>query len=312
MRGMEKTYFWGLTLDGSTKEKTWEGQCVLNNLEATTTTHTLSIRQVVLGPEAKEGEVNVVELEVKGYKDQKHKIPVCVTKAGGSYVTGVDVLIEDTPAIFRLTQGSGPIHLTSVSLASRCLSRFEYLWPHGISRTLSRHMTPPSCLISFHSLSPHDSPLLPHVVSLALCISRLMTPLSCLMASLLSHDPSLALCSLSCFAYLASWHLTLSLSPYVVSFALCVSCLMASHYLSPHDFPLLPRGISHSLSCLMLSLSLCVSCLMASHYLSSHDSPFLPHGISLSLSRLMTSLSCLILSLLLCVSLASRHLTFAS
>lgn len=36
----------GLTLDGSTKEKTWEGQCVLNNLEATTTTHTLSIRQV--------------------------------------------------------------------------------------------------------------------------------------------------------------------------------------------------------------------------------------------------------------------------
>ncbi|XP_069986646.1 nucleoplasmin-like protein ANO39 [Penaeus vannamei] len=112
MRGMEKTYFWGLTLDGSTKEKTWEGQCVLNNLEATTTTHTLSIRQVVLGPEAKEGEVNVVELEVKGYKDQKHKIPVCVTKAGGSYVTGVDVLIEDTPAIFRLTQGSGPIHLS--------------------------------------------------------------------------------------------------------------------------------------------------------------------------------------------------------
>lgn len=96
----------------STKEKTWEGQCVLNNLEATTTTHTLSIRQVVLGPEAKEGEVNVVELEVKGYKDQKHKIPVCVTKAGGSYVTGVDVLIEDTPAIFRLTQGSGPIHLS--------------------------------------------------------------------------------------------------------------------------------------------------------------------------------------------------------
>lgn len=33
----------------------------------------------------------MVELEVKGYKDQKHKIPVCVTKAGGSYVTGVDV-----------------------------------------------------------------------------------------------------------------------------------------------------------------------------------------------------------------------------
>lgn len=45
----------------------------------------------MLGADAQEGEANVVELEVLGYNDKKHKIPICVTKAGPNHVTNVDV-----------------------------------------------------------------------------------------------------------------------------------------------------------------------------------------------------------------------------
>ncbi len=44
-----------------------------------------------MGPEAKEDEANVVELEVVGYNDKKTRIPICVSKVGGSYVSNVEV-----------------------------------------------------------------------------------------------------------------------------------------------------------------------------------------------------------------------------
>ncbi|XP_050689410.1 nucleoplasmin-like protein ANO39 [Eriocheir sinensis] len=110
--GMERSYFWGITLDEAHKEQKWEGSATENTAECTVTTHTLSVRQVVLGPEAKEGEANVVELEVEGYNNKKTRIPICVSKAGGSYVSNVEVLVEDQAATFHLTKGSGPVHLS--------------------------------------------------------------------------------------------------------------------------------------------------------------------------------------------------------
>ncbi|XP_071535408.1 nucleoplasmin-like protein ANO39 [Panulirus ornatus] len=110
--GVEKSFFWGVTLDDAHKEQKWEGTATENTVDCTVTTHTLSIRQVVLGADAKEGEANVVELEVLGYNDKKHKIPICVSKTGGSYVTNVDILIEDQVATFHLTKGKGPVYLS--------------------------------------------------------------------------------------------------------------------------------------------------------------------------------------------------------
>ncbi|KAK8730475.1 hypothetical protein OTU49_008029 [Cherax quadricarinatus] len=110
--GMEKSFVWGVTLDAAHKEQKWEGTATENTVDCTVTTHTLSVRQVVLSAAAKEGEVNVVELEVLGYNDKKQKIPICVAKAGGSYVTNVDILIEDQAATFHLTAGSGPVYIS--------------------------------------------------------------------------------------------------------------------------------------------------------------------------------------------------------
>ncbi|KAK4311339.1 hypothetical protein Pmani_017154 [Petrolisthes manimaculis] len=109
---MEKSFFWGVTLTAAIPEQKWEGMTVENTGESTVTSHTLSVRQVVLGADAQEGEANVVELEVLGYNDKKHNIPICVTKAGPSHVTNVDILVEDQVATFRLASGSGPVHLS--------------------------------------------------------------------------------------------------------------------------------------------------------------------------------------------------------
>lgn len=54
----------------------------------------------MLGADALEGEANVVELEVLGYNDKKHKIPICVTKASPNYVTNVDVSAVALPISF--------------------------------------------------------------------------------------------------------------------------------------------------------------------------------------------------------------------
>ncbi|XP_045101848.1 nucleoplasmin-like protein ANO39 [Portunus trituberculatus] len=110
--GMERSYFWGITLDAAHKEQKWEGTATENTVDCTVTTHTLSVRQVVLGPDAKEGEANVVELEVMGFNDKKQRIPIYVSKVGGSYVSSVEVLVEDQAATFHLTKGSGPVYLS--------------------------------------------------------------------------------------------------------------------------------------------------------------------------------------------------------
>ena len=51
--------------------------------------------QTVLGPEAKEGEANVVEVECTGHNNKKYKFPICVMKAGNgaSYVTTTKVSV---------------------------------------------------------------------------------------------------------------------------------------------------------------------------------------------------------------------------
>ncbi|KAG0729917.1 Nucleophosmin [Chionoecetes opilio] len=100
-----------ITLDADHKEQKWEGTATENTIDCTVTTHTLSVRQVVLGPDAKD-EANVVELEVMGFNDKKQRIPIYVSKAGASCVANVEVLVEDQAATFHLVRGGGPVHLS--------------------------------------------------------------------------------------------------------------------------------------------------------------------------------------------------------
>jgi len=72
--------------------------------------HTLLVKQVVLGSEAKDGEVNEVEVEAMGYRSDV-KFPVAVLKGGGQHQAVLDLLFPDPPVTFKLTKGNGPIHL---------------------------------------------------------------------------------------------------------------------------------------------------------------------------------------------------------
>lgn len=64
----------------------------------------------MLGPDAKEGEINVVEVEAMGYKSDV-KYPITVLKAGSQHQSLLDLLFPDPPVTFKLVRGSGPIHL---------------------------------------------------------------------------------------------------------------------------------------------------------------------------------------------------------
>merc|ERR1711915_123744 len=112
MKGMEKSFFWGMTLDGDHKEKKWEGTTTESTEDGTITTHSLCIRQVVLGADAKEDEHNVIELETTGHDEKKVRIPIAVMKKTAAYVSSLEVVLEDTVGTFHLVSGSGPIHLS--------------------------------------------------------------------------------------------------------------------------------------------------------------------------------------------------------
>ncbi|BES96482.1 Nucleoplasmin [Nesidiocoris tenuis] len=112
---MTEDYFWGLTLDGSKKKEVWDPELKAagdgNESQGLRGEHTLLVKQIVLGPEAKDGEVNVVEVEAMGYKADV-KYPIAVMKGGGpNYQAVLDLLFPDPPVTFHLAKGSGPVHL---------------------------------------------------------------------------------------------------------------------------------------------------------------------------------------------------------
>lgn len=67
--------------------------------------------QIVLGAEAKDDDVNVVEVEAMGYKADV-KFPIAVMRGGSGQSQAVlDLLFPDPPVTFHLAKGSGPVHL---------------------------------------------------------------------------------------------------------------------------------------------------------------------------------------------------------
>lgn len=112
---MTEDYFWGLTLDSGKKKEVWDPELKAagdgNESQGLRGEHTLLVKQIVLGAEAKEGEVNVVEVEAMGYKADV-KFPIAVMKGGGPSSQAVlDLLFPDPPVTFHLAKGSGPVHL---------------------------------------------------------------------------------------------------------------------------------------------------------------------------------------------------------
>ena len=86
--------------------------------------HKLVIRQIVLGPEAKEGEVHVVEAEAMMYKDSA-KVPIAVLSKNGTSQIALDLSFPDPPVTFGLKQGTGPVYLIGHHLIGTAAEEYE-------------------------------------------------------------------------------------------------------------------------------------------------------------------------------------------
>ncbi|XP_065366553.1 nucleoplasmin-like protein [Calliphora vicina] len=71
----------------------------------------LIIKQISLGADAKSGEFNVVQAEVKGYEKETIKIPIAVLKAGETRTLCPNLEFPSDSVTFKLIQGTGPVYI---------------------------------------------------------------------------------------------------------------------------------------------------------------------------------------------------------
>lgn len=120
---MADEYFYALTLEGKQSSEVWDPEA--KGAEEYQGGHKLIIKQALLGPEATEGEVNVVQVEAMTWKDSV-KIPVATLKAGGpNNQVLLDLSFPDPPVTFTLVQGSGPVHIIGHHLIGSPMEEFD-------------------------------------------------------------------------------------------------------------------------------------------------------------------------------------------
>lgn len=110
---MADEFFFALTLKGQDSQ-VWDPQ--RTQYENDQCGYKLIIKQALLGPEAVEGEVNVIQVEAMNW-DRITKIPIAILTAGGpnNHVT-LDLSFPDPPVTFSLIQGNGPVHILGCQL----------------------------------------------------------------------------------------------------------------------------------------------------------------------------------------------------
>ncbi|XP_044743148.1 nucleoplasmin-like protein isoform X2 [Chrysoperla carnea] len=121
---MADEYFYALTLQGAKASESWDPETkATDDYQGG---HKLVIRQAVLGPEAKEGELNVIQVEAMTWKDTI-KIPVATLKAGagGQSQCLLELTFPDPPVTFSLSQGTGPVHIIGHHLIGSPIEEFD-------------------------------------------------------------------------------------------------------------------------------------------------------------------------------------------
>lgn len=118
---MADEYFYGITLSAINSTETWDPE---TKAEEYPRNNKLLVRQAILGPDAKDGEFNVVQVETMSMRDSI-KIPVAVLKAGETRHARLDLEFPDAPVTFTLIQGSGPVHLIGQHLLGALVEEFE-------------------------------------------------------------------------------------------------------------------------------------------------------------------------------------------
>ncbi|XP_063233187.1 mitotic apparatus protein p62-like isoform X5 [Bacillus rossius redtenbacheri] len=109
---MSEGYFWGASLTADKNTITWDPEEPSKDGQPDFSRgHSLTIKQAMLGKEAKSGELNVVQAETVGYNGDV-KIPLFSLEAGALRQCMLDLSFPDAPVVLKLAEGSGPVHLS--------------------------------------------------------------------------------------------------------------------------------------------------------------------------------------------------------
>ncbi|XP_029156353.1 nucleoplasmin-like protein isoform X2 [Nylanderia fulva] len=124
---MAEEYLYGITLTGADAEETWDPEH--KNDDSDTAQHIgadqkLIIKMALLGPEAKPGELNVLQVEAMGLKGPI-KTPIALLEMGKTVQIILDLSFPDPPVTFKLVKGSGPVHIVGHNLLGAHIEEFD-------------------------------------------------------------------------------------------------------------------------------------------------------------------------------------------
>ncbi|XP_043274362.1 nucleoplasmin-like protein isoform X2 [Venturia canescens] len=127
---MAEEYLYGITLQGTNAVEVWDperkndsGDCANQHFGVD---QKLLIKMALLGPEAKPGELNVLQVEAMGLKGLI-KCPIALLEVGRTVQIILDLSFPDPPVTFTLIKGSGPVHIVGHNLLGTHMEEFEDL-----------------------------------------------------------------------------------------------------------------------------------------------------------------------------------------
>ncbi|XP_058803763.1 nucleoplasmin-like protein isoform X3 [Phymastichus coffea] len=124
---MAEEYLYGVTLDGAKTSEVWDPEPKNEDSDSNQqfgVDQKLIIKMALLGPEAKPGELNVLQVEAMGLKGPI-KIPIALLEMGKTSQIILDLSFPDPPVTFSLIKGSGPVHIVGHNLLATHIDEFE-------------------------------------------------------------------------------------------------------------------------------------------------------------------------------------------
>jgi nucleophosmin 3 len=125
---MAEEYLYGITLEGPNATEVWDPEHKNDDLDGTNqhmgADQKLIIKMALLGPEAKPGELNVLQVEAMGLKGPI-KTPIALLEMGKTAQIILDLSFPDPPVTFTLVNGSGPVHIVGHNLLGTHIEEFE-------------------------------------------------------------------------------------------------------------------------------------------------------------------------------------------
>ncbi|XP_014213444.1 nucleoplasmin-like protein isoform X3 [Copidosoma floridanum] len=116
---MAEEYLYGITLSGEKKFETWDPEPKNDDNDDSNQQcgidQKLIIKMALLGHDAKEGEINVIQVEARSL-DGVTKIPIAILEMGKQSQVSMDLSFPDAPVTFTLIKGSGPVHIVGHNL----------------------------------------------------------------------------------------------------------------------------------------------------------------------------------------------------